>query len=134
MFRATPSLQKTLRRLPLSPKQAGVEYYKGNRVGNLGSIDEYGNFAPDWAKIRTYVYPLHGTKNTELTPFVGLSIETTRRSDMGESENYPKRFTGEDYLRAWKTAGGHDLVEGQGEAGPRVNMPEPFEEKTGTKA
>lgn len=66
MFKATPVLHKALRRLPLSPKQAGVEYYKGNRVGNLGTIDQYGNFSPDWSKIRTYVYPLHGTKNTEV--------------------------------------------------------------------
>ena len=66
MFKPTPSLQKMLRRLPLSPKQAGKEYYKGNRVGSMGTIDRYGNFSPDWSKIRTYVYPIHGTKNSEV--------------------------------------------------------------------
>lgn len=62
----TPALHKMLRRLPLSPKQAGKEYYKGNRVGSMGTIDRYGNFSPDWAKIRTYVYPAFGTENAEV--------------------------------------------------------------------
>ena len=66
MFRPTPALQKMLRRLPLSPKQAGNEYYKGNRVGSMGTIDRYGNFSPDWNKIRTYVYPVFGTDNAEV--------------------------------------------------------------------
>lgn len=57
MFKPTPSLQKMLRRLPLSPKQAGKEYYKGNRVGSMGTIDQYGRFTPVWSKIRTYVLP-----------------------------------------------------------------------------
>jgi len=66
MFKTTCPLQSTLRRLPLSPKQAGKEYYKGNGVGSLGTIDRYGNFSPDWSKIRTYVYPVHGTTNSEV--------------------------------------------------------------------
>lgn len=66
MFKQTPPLQKMLRRLPLSTKQAGKEYYKGNRVGSMGTIDRYGNFSPDWNKIRTYVYPLRGTNNSEV--------------------------------------------------------------------
>jgi len=66
MFKATPSLQKMLRRLPLSPKQAGKEYYKGNRVGSMGIINRYGNFIPDWNKIRTFVYPERGITNTEV--------------------------------------------------------------------
>jgi len=66
MFKPTPALQGTIRRLPLSPKQAGKEYYKGNRVGSMGTINRYGNFTPDWAKIRTYVFPVLGTKNAEV--------------------------------------------------------------------
>ena len=66
MFKPTPSLQKMLRRLPLSPKQAGKEYYKGNRVGSMGTINKYGNFTPDWSKIRTYVYPIKGTDSSEV--------------------------------------------------------------------
>lgn len=85
MFKPTPSLQKMLRRLPLSPKQAGKEYYKGNRVGSMGTINKYGNFTPDWSKIRTYVYPIHGTKNSEvrvrrwsaLWPTGGQEIKTS---------------------------------------------------------
>lgn len=66
MFKPTAPLQKMLRRLPLSPKQAGKEYYKGNRVGSMGTITRYGNFSPDWNKIRTYVFPVGGIKRSEV--------------------------------------------------------------------
>lgn len=66
MLRPTVCLQGPLRRLPLSPKQAGKEYYKGNRVGSMGTIDKYGRFHPDYSKIRTYVFPTKGTKGFEV--------------------------------------------------------------------
>lgn len=81
MFKPTPSLQKMLRRLPLSSKQAGKEYYKGNRVGSMGTINKYGNFTPDWSKIRTYVYPIHGTKNSEVC--VGILRVVARKRKVG---------------------------------------------------
>jgi large subunit ribosomal protein L41 len=74
-MKPTPSLQKMLRRLPLSPKQAGKEYYKGNRVGSMGTINRYGNFTPDWSKIRTFVYPIHGTKNSEVRATIHRDLE-----------------------------------------------------------
>ncbi|KAF1911402.1 hypothetical protein BDU57DRAFT_485160 [Ampelomyces quisqualis] len=132
MFKPTPSLQKMLRRLPLSTKQAGKEYYKGNRVGKLGTITRYGNFTPDWSLIRTFVYPELGTKNCELTPFVAEDMEKTRQTSEG-FETYPKRLTGKDYLDAWKLSGGYDLVENDAYA-TGTNMPEPFEEKAGEKS
>lgn len=55
-----------LRRLPLSPKQAGKEYYKGNGVGSMGTITKHGKFKPDYTKIRTYVFPARGTENSEV--------------------------------------------------------------------
>ncbi|KAL6703658.1 hypothetical protein ACN47E_009432 [Coniothyrium glycines] len=134
MFKQTAALQKQIRRLPLSPKQAGKEYYKGNRVGSMGTINKYGNFIPDWSKIRTYVYPINGTKSCELTPFVAANTEKARRNDVTDApEPYPKRFTGEDYLRSWKLMGGHDIVEAPEESQARRNMPEPFEERPATK-
>jgi large subunit ribosomal protein L41 len=66
MFKPTAPLQKMLRRLPLSTKQAGKEYYKGNRVGSMGTIDRWGRFSPDWTKIRTYVYPMRGVEDSEV--------------------------------------------------------------------
>ncbi|KAF9699954.1 hypothetical protein EKO04_001687 [Ascochyta lentis] len=130
MFKPTPALQGTIRRLPLSTKQAGREYYKGNRVGSMGTINRYGNFTPDWNKIRTYVFPVLGTENAELTPFVAQTIQKTRTTDSGQAEVYPKRFTGEDYLRAWKMAGGHDVVYTERQESKRPsNMPVPFEER-----
>jgi hypothetical protein len=62
MFKATPVLLKTIRRLPLSTKQAKKDYYKGNNVGNMGSIDQFGRFKVEWDKVRTYVYPEDGAK------------------------------------------------------------------------
>ncbi|KAH7396991.1 hypothetical protein DE146DRAFT_658376 [Phaeosphaeria sp. MPI-PUGE-AT-0046c] len=135
MFKPTPSLQKMLRRLPLSTKQAGKEYYKGNRVGNLGTITRYGNFAPDWSKIRTYVLPLDGLTQCELTPFVPENVAKTETARSGEYQPYAKKFTGADYLKAWKQGGGHDLVETE-QVEPTSasrNMPEPFEERPAKK-
>jgi large subunit ribosomal protein L41 len=68
-----------------------------------------------------------------LTPFVAESTEKTRQTQDG-FENYPKRFTGEDYLRAWKLAGGHDVVDIAENVNPYRNMPAPFEEKPATKS
>ena len=65
-MKPTQCLQKMLRRVPLSTKQAGREYYKGNRVGTMGTIDRYGRFHPDYSKIRTFVYPAKGTKGFEV--------------------------------------------------------------------
>ncbi|KAF2853048.1 hypothetical protein T440DRAFT_466059 [Plenodomus tracheiphilus IPT5] len=137
MFKSTPPLQKMLRRLPLSPKQAGKEYYKGNRVGSLGNIDKFGNFSPDWSKIRTYVYPVNGTENADITPFVATSVPKTRRTSSNHTDVYPKHFTGDDYLHAWKVAGGHDIIEKEAavqdtsltRTSSRGNLPEPGEEK-----
>jgi large subunit ribosomal protein L41 len=66
MFKPTPALQGNLRRLPLTTKQAGREYYKGNRVGSMGTIDKHGKFHPDFTKLRTYVYPFGGVKGFEV--------------------------------------------------------------------
>lgn len=66
MFKPTPALQGTIRRLPLSTKQASNQYYKGNRVGSMGTITKHGNFRPDWDKIRTYVFPVLGVKGAEV--------------------------------------------------------------------
>jgi large subunit ribosomal protein L41 len=67
-----------------------------------------------------------------LTPFIAESTEKTRQTAVG-FENYPKRFTGEDYLRQWKLAGGYDVLETV-DAGPYKNMPTPFEERPATKS
>lgn len=58
-------------------------------------------------------------------------MQKTRTTDNGMPEVYPARFTGEDYLRAWKMAGGHDVVydEAGSSAAGKTNMPVPFEER-----
>jgi hypothetical protein len=67
---------------------------------------------------------------SQLTPFVAETVQRTRTTDAGQPEVYPKRFTGEDYLRAWKMAGGHDIIEETSAVESKgTNMPTPFEEK-----
>ncbi|KAF1969515.1 hypothetical protein BU23DRAFT_424677, partial [Bimuria novae-zelandiae CBS 107.79] len=130
-MKPTQSLQKTLRRLPLSTKQAGKEYYKGNRVGNLGTIDKYGRFHPDYSKIRTFVYPQKGIRNFELTPFVSSRTPKNLQRRVDEWETVPKAITGEAYLEEWKNRGGSDYADTSFRQEPvqeQSNMPEVYEE------
>jgi large subunit ribosomal protein L41 len=69
-------------------------------------------------------------RHYQLTPFVAETVQRTRTTDAGQPEVYPKRFTGEDYLRAWKMAGGHDIIEETSAVESKGTiMPTPFEEK-----
>ncbi|KAF2874312.1 hypothetical protein BDV95DRAFT_487875 [Massariosphaeria phaeospora] len=111
MFKPTPRLQKMLRRLPLSPKQAGNQYYKGNRVGNLGQITNGGKFIPDYSKIRTYIFPEKGIKKFELTPFVSKGISKNTQEELDKWSPQSKGLTGEEYLNWWKLSGGHDMMD-----------------------
>ena len=71
----------------------------------------------------------------QLTPFVDASLEKVKDLDQGRAAPYAKRFTGADYLQAWKLAGGHDIVEQQsGNVEKNRNMPTPFEERPATKS
>jgi large subunit ribosomal protein L41 len=53
----TAPLQRAIRRLALNTKQAGKDYYKGNRTGSMGSHTKYGGYIVDYMKVRTYVCP-----------------------------------------------------------------------------
>jgi hypothetical protein len=74
-----------------------------------------------------------------LTPFVSHATEKTVRLRKGYKA-YPKKLTGEDYLRMWKINGGYEPVEGLEqtydnmpeveEVRTRENMPEVSEEKS----
>lgn len=57
MFTPTPSLGRALRRLALTTKQAGKDYYKGTGTGSMGSHTKFGAYRIDWSKVRTYVVP-----------------------------------------------------------------------------
>lgn len=57
MFTPTPSLGRALRRLALTTKQAGKDYYKGTGSGSMGRHTKYGGYRIDWSKVRTYVVP-----------------------------------------------------------------------------
>jgi large subunit ribosomal protein L41 len=53
----TAPLFRSIRRLALNTKQAGKDYYKGNRTGSMGSHTKYGGYIVDPKKVRTYKCP-----------------------------------------------------------------------------
>lgn len=57
MFTPTPSLGRALRRLALTTKQAGKDYYKGTGTGSMGTHTKFGAYRIDWSKVRHYVVP-----------------------------------------------------------------------------
>ena len=57
MFKPTPQLCSRIRRLPLTTKQTGKGYYKGNRTGSMGRHTKHGKYVIDYGKVRTYCVP-----------------------------------------------------------------------------
>lgn len=53
----TAPLFRAIRRLALTTKQAGKDYYKGNRTGSMGRHTKWGGYVIDYKKVRTYVCP-----------------------------------------------------------------------------
>ncbi|KAF2706276.1 hypothetical protein K504DRAFT_413069 [Pleomassaria siparia CBS 279.74] len=126
MFKSTPVLLKSIRRLPLSTKQAKKDYYKGNKVGRMGKIDQFGRFKVDWDQVRTYVYPKEGLKGD---PFLSEKLENELRQERLQDyvqEKFPdydlqargyeptkpqydllhpdkKKSVGEDFLTKWRS-------------------------------
>lgn len=53
----TAALLRPIRRLPLNTKQAGKDFYKGNRTGSMGRHTKHGGYIIDFKKVRTYICP-----------------------------------------------------------------------------
>ncbi|KAK4503275.1 hypothetical protein PRZ48_006703 [Zasmidium cellare] len=102
-MRASPILQKAIRRLPLNTKQGPHNYYKGNRVGSHGTHTKWGGYVIDWRKVRTYVVP--ELTNFSLTPFVAMRIQK-RRDNFAHTER-KSPMDGKEYIRKWKEEGGN---------------------------
>jgi large subunit ribosomal protein L41 len=75
----TAPLFRSIRRLALNTKQAGKDYYKGNRTGSMGSHTKYGGYIVDPKKVRHYVCP-------DLSDFNVSGIEK-KRSLLDEGTN-----------------------------------------------
>lgn len=45
------------RRIPITTKDVGRGFYKGNRTGSMGRHTKYGGYIIEWNKVRTYVVP-----------------------------------------------------------------------------
>lgn len=56
-MRPTAPLFRSIRRLQLNTKQAGKDFYRGNRTGSMGSHTKYGGYVLNYNKVRTYVCP-----------------------------------------------------------------------------
>ncbi|KAK5010305.1 hypothetical protein LTR28_010689 [Elasticomyces elasticus] len=129
MFKPTAPLFRRIRRLALTTKQAGKDYYKGTGTGAMGSHTKYGGYLIDWKKVRTYVVPdlegfmiysghhvmdiartIHDKMveietnmiASQLTPFVAKRIEETKGA-LGRKTGL---HDGRAYLQRWKEAGG----------------------------
>lgn len=57
MLTPTPVLGRALRRLALTTKQAGKDYYKGTGSGAMGAHTKWGGYKVDPNKVRTYKVP-----------------------------------------------------------------------------
>ncbi|KAG9661124.1 hypothetical protein KCU64_g2755, partial [Aureobasidium melanogenum] len=99
MFTPTPSLGRALRRLALTTKQAGKDYYKGTGSGSMGRHTKYGGYRIDWSKVRTYCVP--DLSDFHLKPFVAENIDKPTRT-----HEYAASVNGKMYLDAWKNQGG----------------------------
>jgi len=53
----TPILARAIKRLALTTKQAGKDYYKGTGTGSMGRHTKHGGYIVDPKKVRTYVCP-----------------------------------------------------------------------------
>jgi len=110
---------RSLRRLALTTKQAGKDYYKGNRTGSMGRHTKHGGYTIDFKKVRTYCVPadlasftvrittsqdtaMGADRTAQLSPFVAKRIEAPRG-------RLPEGLTaGEHYLERWKMENGQD--------------------------
>ncbi|KAL1588628.1 hypothetical protein WHR41_02357 [Cladosporium halotolerans] len=101
-MRPTAPLFRAIRRLPLNTKQAGKDFYKGNRTGAMGWHTKYGGYKIDYKKVRTYICP--DLSDFNLTPFVAKRIEKV--AENWEHHESKSAVDGKEYLRQWKLDGG----------------------------
>jgi large subunit ribosomal protein L41 len=66
----TAPLFRAIRRLALTTKQAGKDYYKGNRTGAMGWHTKYGGYLINYKKVRTYVCPDLAGFNVRIDAFL----------------------------------------------------------------
>lgn len=98
----TAPLFRSIRRLALNTKQAGKDFYKGNRTGSMGQHTKFGGYLVDYKKVRTYVCP--DLAGFNLTPFVAKRIEKV--AENWEHTESGTAIDGKEYLKQWKADGG----------------------------
>lgn len=102
-----PLLSRAVRRLPLTSKQAGPNYYKGYGGGAMGSHTRRGGYILDYSKIRTYVVP--DLEGFHLTPFVSKRIEKPdtkvfAKGEEGMEDVGRGPMSGAAWVRSWREA------------------------------
>ncbi|KAF2400693.1 50S ribosomal protein-like protein YmL27 [Trichodelitschia bisporula] len=109
----TAPLLRSIRRLQLTTKQAGKDYYKGTGSGSMGRHTKRGGYVVEYRKVRSYVCPA-GLDKFELTPFVAKQIKTEKFTLPLDEEGNPDQRIQEEggpksgtlFLRRWKEVNG----------------------------
>ncbi|KAF2153957.1 hypothetical protein K461DRAFT_292650 [Myriangium duriaei CBS 260.36] len=117
---------RAVRRLPLTSKQAGANYYKGYGGGAMGRHTKHGGYVIEWEKVRTYRVP--DLKGFHMTPFVSKRItkgvgsyvkDGTESLEVGDKaadwEQGP--LSGARWVREWQEA--REAAQEIGVEGPR---------------
>ncbi|KAH7312384.1 50S ribosomal protein YmL27 [Stachybotrys elegans] len=92
------------RTIPITVKDVGRGFYKGNRTGSMGRHTKYGGYKIEWEKVRTYVVP-QGLKDFKLTPFVSKEIKAPVGDYKGLEKGPQNPYF---YLEQWKRYNGVD--------------------------
>ncbi|KAF4555039.1 putative mitochondrial ribosomal protein L27 [Elsinoe fawcettii] len=103
MFRPTLALlnKRATRKLRLTTKQAGKDFYKGTGTGAMGRHTKHGGYTIDWKKVRTYVVPAASEGDGELTPFVSKKVEKPTSDFKGTAGP----MDGQAWLSRWREGG-----------------------------
>ncbi|KEY66847.1 hypothetical protein S40285_06840 [Stachybotrys chlorohalonatus IBT 40285] len=92
------------RRIPITTKDVGRGFYKGNRTGSMGRHTKYGGYIIEWNKVRTYVVPKN-LKESKLSPFVSREIRVEGGDYKGLQKGPQDPYF---YVEQWKRFNGVD--------------------------
>lgn len=101
----TPLLSRAARKLKLTSKQAGPNYYKGYGSGAMGRHTKHGGYVIEWHKVRTFVVPTI-RDDFYMTPFVSKRIDKPKNmyavTSAGDADGKAKTERDQGPLSGWR--------------------------------